>query len=65
MNTKKSFWSYLKGLIQPTPQCSPKSNDVPQPASVEESATTAVKKKRSYTKRKAKTAGDGNVKPAE
>lgn len=65
MNTKKSLWSYLMALIQPTPQCLPESRDVQQPASVEESAKTVVKKKRSYVKRKTKQSGNGNAKPAE
>ena len=65
MNTKKSLWSYLKGLIQPTPHSLPELNTPPLPASVEESAPTVVKKKRSYAKRKPKQSGNGNVKPAE
>ena len=65
MNTKKSLWSYLKELIQPTPHSLPESNTPPQPASAEESAPVAVKKKRSYVKRKTKQSGNGNAKPAE
>ena len=65
MNTKKSLWSYLKGLIQPTPHSLPESNTPPQPVNVEESAPVAVKKKRSYAKRKTKQSGNGNAKPAD
>ena len=65
MNTKKSLWSYLKELIQPTPHSLPNSSIAPQPASVEESAPPVAKKKRSYAKRKPKQSGNGNVKPAE
>lgn len=63
--TKRFFWKSSEEPTQPTPQCSPKSSDVPPSVSVEESAPAAVKKKRNYTKRKAKTAGDGSAKPAE
>lgn len=65
MNTKKSLWSYFKGLIQPTPRSLPESNTPPQPATVAESVPTVAKKKRSYTKRRAKATGGGNATPAE